>query len=119
MRSLRMNKGFLCRRAIVLLGLFAWSGLVTGVALAQTNFSTASVITGQWGSVTNDNTGVVPDAGGPSPAGFAPQHTLWYKWTAPESGEVTLDTIGSVDAGGTNLDTMLGVYIGPSISQLI
>ena len=32
---------------------------------------------------------------------------------------VTFDTLGSVDAGGTNLDTVLAVYIGPSISQLI
>jgi uncharacterized repeat protein (TIGR01451 family)/uncharacterized delta-60 repeat protein len=99
--------------------MLAWLGLAASVGWAQTNFSTAKVITGQWGSVTNDNTGIVPDTGGPSHAGFAPHHPLWYKWTAPESGEVTLDTIGSVDAGGTNLDTVLAVYIGPSLSQLI
>jgi len=62
----------------VRLGLFAWFGLAASVALAQTSFSTAQVITGQWGSVTNDNTGIVPDTGGPSHAGFLPQHPLWY-----------------------------------------
>ncbi len=96
------------RRSVLL----ACLSLAASVGWAQTSFSTAQVITGQWGSVTNDNTGVVPDPGGPSPAGFAPQHPLWYKWTAPESGEVTLDTIGSVDAGGTNLDTVVAVYTG-------
>jgi uncharacterized delta-60 repeat protein/uncharacterized repeat protein (TIGR01451 family) len=104
---------------MVRLGLFAWIGLAASAGWAQTSFSDAQLISGQWGNVTNDNTGVVPDVGGPSHAGFLPQHTLWYKWVAPESGEVTFDTLGSVDAGGTNLDTVLAVYIGSSISQLI
>ena len=119
MRSLRMNKGFPCRRAIVRLGLLAWLGLAASVALAQTSFNTAQVIAGQWGSVTNDNTTIVPDPGGPSPAGFPPQHPLWYAWTAPESGEVTFDTLGSADTNGTTLDTIVAVYTGPNISQLL
>lgn len=114
-----MNKGFPGRGTIVWLAMLAWLGLAASVGWAQTSFSSAQLISGQWGSVTNDNTGIVPDTGGPSHAGFAPHHPLWYKWTAPESGEVTLDTIGSVDAGGTNLDTVLAVYIGPNLSQLI
>ena len=101
------------------LGILAWLGLAAAVGWSQNSFNGAQVISGQWGGVINDNTGVIPDAGGPSPAGFAPHHPLWYKWTAPESGEVTFDTIGSVDAGGTNLDTVLAVYTGPDVSQLI
>ncbi len=120
MRRFLTNSGFPCRlTGVVRLGLFAFFSMFACAGWAQTNFNSAQVISGQWGTATNDNTGVVPDSGGPSHAGFAPQHPLWYKWTAPESGEVTLDTIGSVDAGGTNLDTVLAVYIGPSISQLI
>ncbi len=111
---------FLPGRSVVLrLGLLAGLTLAANVGWSQTSFYSPRVISGQWGSVTNDNTGVVPDPGGPSHAGFAPQHPLWYKWTAPESGEVTLDTLGSVDAGGTNLDTVLAVYIGPDVSHLI
>src|ERR1035437_3065748 len=119
MRRFRMNKGFPGRGTIVWLAMLAGLGLAANVGWAQTSFSSAQLISGQWGSVTNDNTGIVPDTGGPSHAGFAPHHPLWYKWTAPESGEVTLDTLGSVDAGGTNLDTVLAVYIGPNLSQLI
>jgi uncharacterized repeat protein (TIGR01451 family)/uncharacterized delta-60 repeat protein len=114
-----MNGCFPGRGAVLRLGLLVWLGLSASVGWAQYSFSGAEVISGQWGGVTNDNTGVVPDPGGPSPAGFAPQHPLWYKWTAPESGEVTLDTLGSVDTNGVNLDTVVAVYIGPDISHLI
>jgi uncharacterized delta-60 repeat protein/uncharacterized repeat protein (TIGR01451 family) len=107
------------RRAVLCLGLLAGVSLAASVGQAQTNFASAQVITGQWGSVTNDNTGVIPDTGGPSNAGFAPQHPLWYRWTAPESGEVTFDTLGSADTNDIILDTVLAVYTGPNISQLI
>lgn len=114
-----MNRPLRGRRAVLCLGLLAWVSLAASVGRAQTNFASAQVITGQWGSVTNDNTDAIPDAGGPSNAGVAPQHPLWYLWTAPQSGEVTLDTLGSADTNGTTLDTVLAVYTGPSISQLI
>jgi len=116
-----MNRPPPGRRAVLCLGLLAWVSLAASAGRAQTNFASAQVITGQWGSVTNNNTGVIPDPGGPSNAGVPPQHPLWYAWTAPtnESGEVTFDTLGSADMNGTTLDTVLAVYIGPSISQLI
>lgn len=34
-------------------------------------------------------------------------HTVWYNWTAPTSGVLTADTIGSA------YDTVLGVFTGP------
>ena len=38
---------------------------------------------------------------------------FWYQWTAPADGEVTLDTIGSVDDTFFEpVDTVLGVYTG-------
>jgi uncharacterized repeat protein (TIGR01451 family)/uncharacterized delta-60 repeat protein len=114
-----MNGIYPGRGAVLRLGLVAWLGVSASVGWSQTNFNSAQLITGQWGGVTNDNTGVVPDSGGPSHGGFRPLHPLWYKWVAPESGEVTLDTIGSVDATGLNLDTVVAVYIGSDISHLI
>ena len=114
-----MNGYFSGRGAVLRLGLLAWFGLSASAGWSQTSFSSAQPISGQWGSVSYDNTGVTPDVGGPSPGGFVPHHPLWYQWTAPESGEVTLDTIGSVDAGGTNLDTVLAVYTGSDVSHLI
>ena len=119
MRRLRINCGFPGRWALVQLGLLAWLGVAASSGWGQANFNSAQAITGPWGSVTNDNTGIVPDKGGPSPAGFVPQHPLWYKWTAPESGEVTFDTLGSADTNGVTLDTVVAVYNGPNISQLL
>ena len=39
--------------------------------------------------------------------------SVWLSWTAPASGTVTIDTFGS------NFDTLLGVYTGPSVNMLL
>ena len=39
-------------------------------------------------------------------------HSVWWKWTAPNSGSVTLTTLGS------NYDSVLAVYTGASVSAL-
>ncbi len=91
-------------------------------ANAQTSFSTAVPITGVFGSITNDNTGVVAPSGSPSIAGYPANATLWYAWTAPQSGEVEMDTMGSTEEpllGFTApLDTLMAVYSGSSSSAL-
>ncbi|MEY2427332.1 MAG: serralysin, partial [Verrucomicrobiota bacterium] len=120
MRKLRKNHSCLppllqVARLSLLLGL----PVAATSAWAQFSFFSPQAIFGEWGGVTNDNSGVTPDPGGPSHAGFVPNAPLWYTWTAPESGEVTLDTLGSVDSFGQTLDTVLAVYTGPSLSRLI
>ena len=102
------------------------SGLKTAVLLAaagfaverraslQDSFGSVSVLVGDSGSVTNDNTLAIVDTGAPNIAGFAANAPLWYQWTASHDGEVELDTVGS-DSG---LDTVLGVYSGSSLSSL-
>ncbi len=87
---------------------------------AQANFASAAVISGDWGSTNVDNTGVVPDVNAPSVAGQVPQHTLWFKWLATASGEVTFDTFGSVDdvTGTFQLDTVLGIFTGNNLATL-
>ena len=77
------------------------------------NFASATVLTGVWGSTNVDNTLGTAEAGEPSHAGFAANGSVWYQWTAPQDGEVALDTIGSV-----GLDTVLAVYTGSSLSSL-
>src|SRR5204863_6481460 len=39
-------------------------------------------------------------------------HSVWYRWTAPNSGTVSFDTLGS------DIDTLLGVYTGNAVDQL-
>ncbi len=49
---------------------------------AQNNFSSAQVISGEWGAVTNSNSSIVADPGFPGIAGNFPNAPLWYKRTA-------------------------------------
>ena len=100
------------------LGLLILAGLImVNAGRAQTNLASAQVLTGDYGSVTNNNLLVVPAPGAPNIAGFAPFAPLWYQWTAPSSGEVELDTIGSAGAGRV-LDTVLAVFTGASFTSL-
>jgi uncharacterized delta-60 repeat protein len=76
------------------------------------NFASATVLTGVWGSTNVDNSSATHEAGEPSHAGYSPNKSVWYQWTAPQDGEVTLDTVGS------GVDTVLAVYTGASLASL-
>jgi uncharacterized delta-60 repeat protein len=91
------------------------------VSVPTTNsFATPQAISGDWGSVTVTNVGIAPNPAGPTIAGLPSQNTVWFQWVAPSSGEVTLDTYGSVDTatGLDQLDTVLGVYTGSDLATL-
>ena len=92
-----------CRRgtgrmsAATMTALVLFIGFIAVTGRAQTSFSTPQALPqSEWGSVVNSNTGVHADTNCPDIAGFAPNAPLWYTWTAPKSGEVELDTVGSV-----------------------
>jgi uncharacterized delta-60 repeat protein len=78
------------------------------------NFADATVLNALplWGSVSDNNVNASVEPGEPTHAGFSPSQSLWYKWTAPQDGEVQLDTLGST------FDTVLAVYTGNSVSSL-
>jgi hypothetical protein len=52
------------------------------------------------------------EAGEPRHAGINGGKSVWWTWTAPASGTVTIDTAGS------KFDTLLAVYTGASVSAL-
>lgn len=52
------------------------------------------------------------EPGEPSHAGNDASRSLWWQWTAPHSGAVTIDTIGS------EFDTVLAVYTGELLAAL-
>ena len=89
----------------------------TNTAPANDNFANAMPIFDVWGSADVDNT-LATGRSGETHAGFRAQHSVWFKWTAPQDGEVTLDTMGSTDTFGANLDTVLAVYTGAGLSTL-
>jgi outer membrane protein assembly factor BamB len=52
------------------------------------------------------------EAGEPVHAGTAGNGSLWWSWTAPRGGNVTIDTTGSIP------DTLLSVYTGTAVNAL-
>src|SRR5579864_1831546 len=103
-------------RRILGVGILALFALAAGSVLAQPandNFANAiSLGSATWGSVSNDNTGATAEPNEPPHAGFTATNSIWYTWTAPQSGDVELDTIGS------SVDTVLAVYTGTSLANL-
>src|SRR5436309_1627874 len=86
--------------------------LVLGAAPANDAFASSQVLTGSSGSITGTNVGATKEAGEPNHAGNSGGHSVWYQWTAPASGTVVFDTVGS------NFDTLLAIYRGTSVSCL-
>ena len=63
-------------------------------------------------SGTGSNVGATKQAGEPNHAGNSGGASVWYSWTAPSSGPVTVDTCES------DFDTLLGVYTGAAVNSL-
>lgn len=104
------------RRRIFGLAILISASLGAGSVLAQPandNFANAiSLGSSTWGSVSNDNTGATAEPNEPPHSGFTATNSIWYTWTAPQSGDVEMDTIGS------SVDTVLAVYTGANLANL-
>ena len=74
------------------------------------NFVNRTVIRGSWISLTNSNIGATSEPGEPDIAGTYWGNSIWWTWTAPASGRVTLST--------TSFLTAFGVYTGNAVSNL-
>jgi hypothetical protein len=76
-------------------------------------FANSIALSGTNISSTGTNVGFSGESEEPNHAGVSdPLNSAWWNWTAPASGMVTLDTIGS------NFDTTLGVYTGSALNSL-
>jgi len=62
---------------------------------------------------SGSNTEATSEAGEPPIAGNAGGKSLWWSWTAPQNGTVTISTEGS------HFDTILGAYTGNALTNLI
>lgn len=83
------------------------AGSVSNDAFAQ-----RTTITGSTANVTGSNVGATKETSEPNHAGNSGGHSVWWTWTAPAGGNVTITTTGS------NFDTLLGAYTGTSVSGL-
>jgi uncharacterized delta-60 repeat protein/uncharacterized repeat protein (TIGR01451 family) len=106
------------RLSVLVSRLGCLSLLLVGVAstvLAQPindNFVNATVLAGPSGSAGGNNVGGSLEAGEPSLAGNPGGQSVWFSWTAPSDMTVSFNTLGS------DFDTLLGVFTGPSVDAL-
>ena len=99
----------------VLLALIAVLVLADSAAAApppNDNFANAEVLSGLSDTTTGTTISSTLQAG--ETGNSADGHTVWFVWTAPSSGEIT------VDLSGSTFDTILQAYTGttlPTVSQ--
>jgi hypothetical protein len=76
----------------------------------------SSSIGGPFDTRSANNAAYTTQTGEPNPTcgdtSTGSKNTAWWNWTAPGSGTVTIDTVGS------NFDTVLAVYTGSSVASL-
>jgi hypothetical protein len=80
---------------------------------ANDNFTnSAQLVTSTKISAVATNVLATKEPGEPKHAGGQGGHSVWWNWTSPSNGVVTISTTNST------FDTLLGVYTGTSISNL-
>lgn len=75
-------------------------------------FTAATMLSGLSGQASGWNLNATKETGEPSHAGNAGSRSVWWQWTAPADGSLSLDTHGS------GIDTLLAVYTGAGVSAL-
>ena len=80
---------------------------------ANDEFTNLTVLTGFPVALFANNTFATKEPGEPSHAGNAGGHSLWWGWTAPTNGIVTINNFGS------SFQTLLAVYTGSALANLM
>jgi hypothetical protein len=93
-------------------GIATSAGTFTVTSGFNDHFASCQGISGSAGTINGANAGASKEAGEPNHAGNLGGRSIWYCWTAPFSGAVTMDTVGS------SFDTLLAVYTGGSVNAL-
>lgn len=79
---------------------------------ANDSFAGAQVLSGAAGTVTGSTVGATKEPGEPAHGGNPGGASVWYQWTAPANGTLTVDTFTS------GFDTLLEAYTGSAIASL-
>jgi len=82
------------------------------------NFANAIALAGNTVSATGNNVRATKEPGEPYHAGNRGGKSVWWSWTASESGYVTVSTARSISTNGFELDTLLGIYTGSAVNAL-
>lgn len=85
---------------------------ITGGGAGNDDFVDATTLVGENPATDANNSQATLEPDEPEHAGVPGGRSLWWRWVAPASTTVAVDTLGS------NFDTTLGVYQGASLSSL-
>jgi hypothetical protein len=111
-----LSAGAVCQIAVA--GNYAWDmgdyALTLSFVPAPLNdeFARRIVLSGTNASTTGTSVAATKESGEPAHAGNGGGHSVWWTWTAPANGRLTVTTSGS------GFDTLLAVYTGDSVSAL-
>ena len=86
------------------------SGTASAAAPANDDFAHSATLSGLSANATGTNVDATSETGEPA---VGRGHSVWWSWTAPSDGDVTVDTCGS-----GLFDTVLAVYTGDSVQNL-
>jgi hypothetical protein len=81
-------------------------------APANDAFASSRALTGSTGTLSATNVAASKETGEPKHAGRVGGRSVWFTWTSPGTGVVTIDTFGS------KFDTVLAVYTGVNVGSL-
>jgi hypothetical protein len=88
------------------------TGRASAVPPANDAFDAAVELSGRSITVSGSNKDATKETGEPNHAGELGGASVWFRWTAPASGETTVTTCGS------DFDTLLAAYTGGSVNAL-
>ena len=88
------------------------ASLVATLTPVNDTFAAATLLTGTSFTVNGSNIGATVQTGEPRHAGVRGGKSVWWSWTAPSTGTLTLATTGS------SFDTTLGIYTGTAVNTL-
>jgi hypothetical protein len=90
----------------------ASGSVVLNILPANDDFANCQMLSGFQGSAAGFNFGASSELSEPFHAGQLGGRSVWYCWTAPLTGNVEFNTLGST------FDTLLAVYTGVSLNSL-
>jgi peroxiredoxin len=98
--------------AVAAVVVFALKSAVAQAQPSNDDFASRNTMTGSSISVSGSNVNATKESGEPNFPDNLGGKSVWWTWTAPTDGMVTLTTTGS------SFDTLLAVYTGDSVQSL-
>jgi len=87
--------------------------ILAAIGSINNNFSDRKIISSNSGQISGINTNASKEIGEPNHAGNTGGASIWWSWQATETGFITITTDNS------DFDTVIAVYAGSSLAQLI